>query len=110
MSADMLPARIRDLPVNHGVMDRYTLEAEGCQIIFVQAREGASLPRHTHDTDNLSVVITGGVVITTDEKAHRYGPGEWCETPAGQPHAVLFNVDTIQVELRFERRFPENGN
>jgi quercetin dioxygenase-like cupin family protein len=98
----MLPARIRDLPVKHGVTDQYTLEAPGCQILFVQARQGATLPTHTHDTDNVSVVLTGGVIITTDEKTHRYGPGEWCETFAGQPHAVHFDVDTVQVELRFE--------
>jgi hypothetical protein len=55
-----------------------------------------------HDTDNATVVVSGSTVLTTEHGGEqRFGPGEWYETSAFEEHAVRFEVDTVQVELRF---------
>jgi hypothetical protein len=45
--------------------------------------------------------VSGETIVTVDGEEQRYGPGTWYETSANQPHAVRFDVDTTQVELRF---------
>jgi quercetin dioxygenase-like cupin family protein len=62
------------------------------------------VPRHDHDTENATLVISGATVITTDDGERRCGPGEWYETRPGEMHGVRFHVDTVQIELRFEVR------
>jgi quercetin dioxygenase-like cupin family protein len=42
--------------------------------------------------------------VTVDGETRTYGPGEWYETAAGEEHAVRFDVDTVQIELRFAPR------
>lgn len=97
-----LPARIRALPTMPGHLDdAFRLAADGCDVLFVHAPAGASIPAHTHDSDNLSVVVSGEMIVTVDGEDRTYRPGQWYETAAGQPHAVRFEADTVQVELRF---------
>ena len=48
-----------------------------------------------------AVARIGRTIITVDGEEQRYGPGTWYETSANEPHAVRFDVDTIQVELGF---------
>lgn len=100
--SDLLPRRITALPRSQGLLGAFRLAADGCDVLFVSAPAGTDLPSHDHDTDNLGVVITGEVVVTAEGKEQRYGPGEWYEVLAGQQHAVRFDVDTVQLELRFE--------
>jgi quercetin dioxygenase-like cupin family protein len=96
-----LPERIRQLPRGGGDVPRYTLSAPGCDVLFVVGPTGASVPRHVHDTDNVTVVISGETVITTDAGEQRHGPGEWYETRKNEQHSIRFDVDTVQIELRF---------
>ena len=49
----------------------------------------------------MGLVLAGATIITVDGEEQRYGPGTWSETSANEPHAVRFDVDTIQVELGF---------
>jgi quercetin dioxygenase-like cupin family protein len=99
-----LPPRLRELAKVGSVVDAFRLAADGCDVLFVEAPSGTELPPHTHDSDNYSVVLSGRVVMIADGETHRYGPGEWCHTPAGAEHAVRFDVDTVQLELRFLAR------
>jgi quercetin dioxygenase-like cupin family protein len=96
-----LPARIRQLPRQGGAIPRYTLSAPGCDVLFVVGLAGAGVPLHVHDTDNVTVVVSGETTVTDDFGERRYGPGEWYETHANEQHSVRFDSDTVQVELRF---------
>jgi quercetin dioxygenase-like cupin family protein len=96
-----LPARIRQLPRKGGDVPRYTLSAPGCDVLFVVGPAGAAVPPHVHDTDNVTVVVSGETVVTTDTGERRCGPGEWYATTAHEEHSVRFECDTLQVELRF---------
>jgi len=97
-----LPERIRALPKSPGnIEDAYRLAADGCDVLFVHAPAGTAIGMHTHDTHNVSVIISGAVTVTVDGEERTFRPGQWYETAAGEPHAVRFDADTVQVELRF---------
>jgi quercetin dioxygenase-like cupin family protein len=96
-----LPELIRSLPRRGDVVPAHCLDTPQCQVLFATARAGSSLPLHTHETDNATVVVSGETVVTTAHGEQRYGPGEWYETRANELHGVRFDVDTVQVELRF---------
>ncbi len=97
-----LPAPIRALPTTGRHVPAYQLKAPGCEVLFVAAEAGTELPRHDHDTHNATVIISGEMVIFTDDGEQRCGPGEWYQTRAGEMHAIRFDADTVQIELRFD--------
>lgn len=96
-----LPELVRALPRRGDVVPAHCLDTPECKILFATARAGSSLPPHTHETDNATVVVSGETVVTTARGEQRYGPGQWYETRANELHGVRFDVDTVQVELRF---------
>jgi quercetin dioxygenase-like cupin family protein len=100
------PPRIAALPTHQGRVDAFKLAADGCDVLFVEAPAGTSLPSHTHDTDNATLIVSGEAIITIDGDERRYGSGTWYTTSAGEPHAVRFDVDTVHVEWRF---LPNDG-
>jgi quercetin dioxygenase-like cupin family protein len=102
----LLPPPIRALPMTDGRLPTHKLSAPGCDVLFLTAPAGAALPAHHHDTENATVILSGATVITTEDGEHRYGPGEWYQTSPGQTHAVRFEGDTVQIELRFAREAP----
>ncbi|HZC70673.1 MAG TPA: cupin domain-containing protein [Jatrophihabitans sp.] len=96
-----LPQRIRALPRATALVPTHRLAAPGCDVLFIAAPAGSGVPAHHHDTDNATVVVSGETILTTADGEHRYGAGDWYETESGEEHAVRFEVDTVQVELRF---------
>jgi hypothetical protein len=42
------------------------------------------------------------VLISEDGEEQRFGPGDWYQTNPGQTHAIRFEADTVQIELRFD--------
>lgn len=98
----VFPAPIRSLPSIGRQVSGYQLKAPGCEVLFLAAAAGTELPRHDHGTENATVTVSGETVIVTDEGERRCGPGEWYQTRPGQMHAIRFEVDTVQIELRFD--------
>jgi quercetin dioxygenase-like cupin family protein len=97
-----LPASIRSLPLSGEDIRTRRLRADGCEVLFVTASAGSALPSHDHDTDNATVIISGGMVLITDSGARQVGPGQWYQTRPGEKHALRFEADTVQIELRFD--------
>ncbi len=97
----VFPAPIRSLPSVGRQVPGYQLTAPGCEVLFLTAAAGTELPRHAHSTENATVIVSGETVIVTGDGERRCGPGEWYQTSPGQMHAIRFEVDTVQIELRF---------
>jgi quercetin dioxygenase-like cupin family protein len=97
-----LPASICALPVSGEQIRVRRLQADGCEVLFVTGDAGAELPSHDHDTANATVIISGGMVLTTDSGERQVGPGQWYQTGPGEKHALRFEADTLQIELRFD--------
>jgi quercetin dioxygenase-like cupin family protein len=98
-----LPATIRALPVTvdepRHVVRR--LAGPGCEVLFVTASGGFGHPMHDHDTENVTVVVSGGLTLQTENGVRKVGPGEWYQTQPGELHGIRFETDTLAVELRF---------
>jgi quercetin dioxygenase-like cupin family protein len=100
-----LPATIRALPVTvdepqHAVR---ALTGPGWEMLFITAAGGFGHPMHDHDTENVTVIVLGGITVRTDEGVRRVGPAEWYQTHPGEMHGIQFEADTLAVELRFNR-------
>jgi quercetin dioxygenase-like cupin family protein len=105
-----LPERIRQLPRQGAEVPGYRISAPGCDVLFVAAAAGSGVPPHVHETDNVTVIVSGAAVVTTDAGERRYGAGQWYQTSANEEHSVRFDRDTVQVELRFAVESPVAGD
>jgi quercetin dioxygenase-like cupin family protein len=101
---EALPALIRALPQTPAEVPAHLLRAPGCEVLFLTAQAGTELPMHSHDTDNATVVVSGETVVITEAGERRVRAGTWYLTSPGEPHAIRFDVDTVQIELRFAVR------
>jgi quercetin dioxygenase-like cupin family protein len=72
-------------------MDRADFEAalqrDGYTAAAREMAAGTVNPDHTHDFDARVMVLAGAITIGRDGGAHMFGPGEWCDVPAGQVHS-----------------------
>jgi quercetin dioxygenase-like cupin family protein len=98
-----LPEPIRALPT---ILDEpehvvRRLAAPGCDVLFITAAGGSGHPMHDHDTDNITVIVSGELTLLTEEGERKVGPAEWYRTRPGQMHGIRFEDDTIAIELRF---------
>jgi quercetin dioxygenase-like cupin family protein len=96
-----LPAPIQALPTTGNHIPAHQLVAEGCEVLFVHATAGTELPRHDHPTENVTAIVSGAMVLITDEGEHPCAAGDWYQTRPGEMHAVRFDADTVQIEFRF---------
>jgi quercetin dioxygenase-like cupin family protein len=98
-----LPASIRALPVTGDVIKAHRLTATDCEVLFVAAPGGAQMAMHDHDTQNATVIVSGEMVLVTEQGESRVGPGDWYQTAPGERHAIRFPSDTLQIEFRFRQ-------
>lgn len=105
-----LPERIRALPSIKGTppvggdgrpMIEHGIKAADSEVIFTAAPAGLELPRHSHDTENVTAIVAGRTIVTTDEGERRYEPGDWYHTSPGEMHAIRYDLDTVQIEVQF---------
>ena len=101
MSRADFPDPIRSLPPFDGPFDAFRLAAEGCEVLFACYPAGTEIAPHSHDTENCGVITAGELVLLTDGKERRLGPGEWYHLPPGQKHAARFEVATSEIEFWF---------
>ena len=99
------PDEIKDLPNFWGDEDAQVsnitgLKAEnGWQILFSNYDAGFALGEHTHDTENLGVVLEGELHFTLNGETKSYGPGDWYRVPAGAPHAASYPVASRSIDI-----------
>ncbi len=71
-------------------------------MLFASYPAGTAIATHTHPTENCGVITQGELILETQAGEQRFGPGDWCHLPAGQPHAARFEVATSEIEFWFE--------
>lgn len=99
--AEFLPERIRALPEFDGPFDAYRLTAAGADVLFATYPAGTAIDPHTHDTDNVGVIIRGELILSVAGRDSRYGPGDWYHLPPGTEHSARFDQDTAEIEFWF---------
>lgn len=72
-------------------MDRAEFEAalrrDGYELVARDMAPNTVNPDHTHDFDARIMVTAGAMTMVMGGTRRTYGPGEWCEVPAGTLHA-----------------------
>ena len=107
--AEFLPPRVRELPDFDGPFDAYRLAADGADVLFATYPAGTTIDPHDHPTDNVGVIIRGGLILTMGGEESRYGPGDWYHVPPGTSHAARFDQDTAEIELWFSADTERNS-
>jgi len=108
MGADF-PDFIRNLPAFDGPFDAFKLEAESFNVLFASYPAGTDIPPHTHATENLGLIVSGRLALTTNGCSRVFGPGDWYHLAIQQEHAAKFEEDTRIIEFWF-RDQPPGGN
>ena len=62
--------------------------AEEVSIIRQRQRPGGANPEHTHDREEVMVLLAGTVTVTVAGEPHPLGPGDAVIVPPGTPHQV----------------------
>lgn len=114
----LLPEPIRALAAVKGTppvtsdgrsMVEHGIKGQGHVIIYSVAPAGLALPRHTHPTENVTVIVKGQTVVTTDEGERHCGPGDWYVSHPGQWHSLRWPEDTVQIELQLDPNAARGG-
>lgn len=50
---------------------------------------------HTHDQSILSLVLSGEFTMINGNGSTTFGPGDWCENPAGTLHAEQIGANGV---------------
>src|SRR5689334_23037965 len=75
-----------------GVLGR-TVHGERVTLSYVELEPRASVPEHSHENEQLGIVLTGSLTFTVGGETRDVGPGEaWCIT-AHVPHSVVAGPD-----------------
>ena len=72
--------------------------SDGMSLVSLDFAAGAMLPRHSHSTDCLYYVISGGIVMG----ARELGPGDGFFVPANQPYGYRAGPEGVKL-LEFRR-------
>ena len=57
-------------------------------VIRQRQRPGGANPTHTHDREEVMVVLAGAVTVTAADESHELGPGDTVILPARTAHRI----------------------
>ena len=82
-----------------GVVGR-TVHGERVTFSLVELDPDVTVPEHSHENEQLGVVLTGALTFTVGAETRELGPGQsWCIT-AHVPHSVVAGRDgAVLVEV-----------
>jgi len=80
-------AAIRPLQVWDGVIAR-TVNGDRVSLAVVELEPGCVVPEHSHENEQLGMVIRGSVTFRVGAEARELGPGGTWRIPANTPHEV----------------------
>lgn len=64
-----------------------------------ELKQGGVVPRHSHEHEQVSSVLTGRVRFVFDGGSVEVGPGEVLQIPGGVPHEVVVIEDTLVIDV-----------
>jgi quercetin dioxygenase-like cupin family protein len=82
---------------------RRIVSGEQAMIAHVYLAEGAVVPRHEHDNEQLTYILEGALEFTLgdgdEEETRVVRAGEVLLIPGGLPHAAVALEDTLDVDV-----------
>jgi quercetin dioxygenase-like cupin family protein len=82
-----------------GVVGR-TVHGERITLSYVELEPGVAVPEHSHENEQLGMVLKGSITFTVGDETLDLGPRQaWCIT-ANVPHSVVAGPEgTVLVEI-----------
>jgi quercetin dioxygenase-like cupin family protein len=80
-------------------IERRYLTGERVTVARFALGQGGVVPRHVHDNEQVSCVLSGVLKFQFDDREVVVGPGEVMQIPGGIPHAVTVLEDTVVIDM-----------
>lgn len=80
-----------------GAVRARRMEGERITFALVELAPNAIVPEHTHEQEQLGMVITGEVTFTLDGETRTMGPGGTWRILSNRPHDVVAGPDGAVV-------------
>jgi quercetin dioxygenase-like cupin family protein len=78
---------LQALKVWNGVIAR-TVEGERASLAVVELEPSSVVPEHSHENEQLGMVITGSVTFRVGSETRELGPGGTWRIPSNTPHST----------------------
>lgn len=73
------------------------IQGERITLAVVELAPGAIVPEHTHEAEQLGIVIEGSVTFTIDGETRELGPGGTWRILSTRPHSLVTGADGATV-------------
>jgi quercetin dioxygenase-like cupin family protein len=84
--------------LTESVQRRY-VTADRVTVARFELKKGGVVPRHAHENEQVSCVLTGALRFQFDEREIIVGTGEVMQIPGGIAHAVTALQDTVVIDV-----------
>lgn len=104
MADDVTKYRWDDMdrePVTDAITRRL-VTGERIMLAHVYLNEGAVVPMHSHDNEQITYILEGGLrfwIGSEDAEPIDLGPGEVLHIPSNVPHKAMALADTLDVDV-----------
>ena len=79
---------------------RQLISGDKTMIAHVHLKQGAVVPRHEHDNEQITYILSGALEFSFDDGSTQVvGEGEVLLIPGGVPHAAVALEDTLDVDV-----------
>ena len=97
-------AAMRPLPIWDGVIAR-AVQGERLTLAVVELDPGAVVAEHSHDNEQLGIVLSGSMVLRVDGEERDLGPGDTWRIGSSKPHdAVAGPAGAVVIDVFAPRR------
>jgi quercetin dioxygenase-like cupin family protein len=83
---------------------RQMLSGEDCTVAQIVLKKGGIVPRHSHRSEQVSLIVSGALKFTFDDGDVTLRTGEFFIIPADVPHSAEALEDTVDLDFFAPRR------
>jgi quercetin dioxygenase-like cupin family protein len=100
-SAAAVHHRWNEIPtqaMNPSVLRQY-ITADEVTVARFQLAKGGVVPRHTHESEQVTVLLSGALEFVMDDRRVVVHAGEVFQIPSNDPHEVRVLEDAIAIDV-----------
>jgi len=86
------------------LISRQMISGENATLSQLLLKRGAVVPRHSHENEQYSWIISGALKFVFDDREILVGAGEVLLIPPHAPHSAVAMEDTVDVDFFAPRR------
>ena len=83
---------------------RQMLNGQHTTVARIVLRQGAVVPRHSHESEQFSLILSGALKFFFDQGERIVRAGEMVFIPSNVPHAAEALEDTVDLDIFSPRR------